>query len=66
MVINDSAQAITKMADAAFRQAAAKIIEEARRFGTSIIVYADGQIVERTWQETEQALAGKTNRADDD
>ncbi len=43
-------------ADAAFRQAAAKVIARARQHGTRIILYEDGQIVERTWQEMEEAL----------
>jgi hypothetical protein len=58
---NETTDSITKKADAAFRQAAAKVIEEARRYGTSIVVCEDGQIVERTWQEMERALMRKTD-----
>jgi hypothetical protein len=43
-------------ADAASRQAAVKVIARARQHGTRIIVYEDGQIVERAWQEMEEAL----------
>jgi hypothetical protein len=43
-------------AEAASRQAAAKVIARARQLGTGIIVYEDGQILERTWQEMEEAL----------
>ncbi len=47
-------------ADAAFRLAAVKVIERARRHGTRIIVCEDGRIVERASQEMERILARKS------
>ena len=58
-----SGDSIREKADAAFLQAAATVINRARQFGTRIIGWEDGRIVERTWQEMEQALAKKRNRA---
>jgi len=53
---------ITEKADAAFRQAAAKVIEHARRTSTPIVVWEDGRPVERTWKEMEQKLAKEPER----
>jgi hypothetical protein len=47
-------------ADAAFRQAAARVIERARQHGTRIIVCESGKIVERTWQEMHEAPKRKS------
>jgi hypothetical protein len=52
-----SPESLREKADAAFRQAAAKVIERARRHGTRIIVCENGQIVERTPEEMEEKLA---------
>ncbi len=46
-------------ADAAFRQAAATVIERAKQHGTKIIGCENGKIVERTWQEMQKALKRK-------
>jgi hypothetical protein len=55
--MNDNAETpIRAKADAAFRQAAARVIERAKEHGAKIIVCEDGQVVERTWQEMEKAL----------
>jgi hypothetical protein len=37
-------QNLTKLADAAFRQAARKVIERARETGTPLIVWENGEI----------------------
>jgi len=58
-----SGYSMREKADAAFLQAAVKVIEHARQTGTPIIVWEDGRIVERTWQEMEQAIAKKRNQA---
>jgi hypothetical protein len=42
---------LTEKAEAAFRQAAAKVIERARQTGTPVILWENGKVVERTWQE---------------
>jgi collagenase-like PrtC family protease len=56
----NSQTSIREKADAAFRQAAATVIERARQHGTKIIVCENGQIVERTWQEMQKALKRKS------
>ena len=48
---------LTEKADAAFRQAAVKVIEQARRTHTRIIVWENGRVVERTCDEMERELA---------
>jgi hypothetical protein len=58
---NNSADSIREKADAAFLQAAQVVIERAKRFGTRIVGWENGQIVERTWQEIELELAKKSN-----
>ena len=59
--MNDNAETpIRAKADAAFRQAAARVIDRARQHGTKIIVFEGGQVVERTWQEVEKAFTRKT------
>jgi hypothetical protein len=37
-------QELTKLADAAFKQATRKVIRRARETGTPVIVWADGQV----------------------
>jgi len=44
---------LTEKANAAFRQAAAKVVERARQTGTPVIVWENGQIVERSAEELE-------------
>jgi hypothetical protein len=39
-------QPLTKLADAAFRQAAQKVIERAEASGTPVIVWEDGEVKE--------------------
>ena len=56
-MIERSAHSIREKADAAFLRAAGDVIEEARRFGTPIVVYENGKVAERTWQEMEAVLA---------
>ena len=43
---NNDADGLTSKADAAFRQAAAKVLERARRTGTPIVIWKDGRVVE--------------------
>jgi len=52
----ETRETLTEKADAAFRQAAAKVIELARQTGTSVIVWEDGRIVEKTAEEAEREL----------
>jgi hypothetical protein len=42
---------MTEKADAAFRQVAAKVIERARQTGTPVILWENGRIVKRSWDE---------------
>ena len=44
---------LTEKADAAFRQAAAKVVERARQTGTPVIVWEKGQVTERSSEELE-------------
>jgi hypothetical protein len=41
-------------ADDAFLRAAAKVIERARQTGTPVIVWENGQVVERFYEEGEE------------
>jgi len=52
----DFIQALTEKADAAFRQAAAKVVELARQTGTPVIVWENGRIVEKSAEEAEMDL----------
>jgi len=52
-----SGDSIREKADAAFRQAAAKVIERARQHGTTIVVWENGRSVEWTWEEAARELA---------
>ena len=56
---------LTEKANAAFRQAAAKVVERARQTGTPVIVWENGQIVERSAEELEtvHATASRAARA---
>jgi hypothetical protein len=42
---------MTEKADAAFKQAAAKVIERGRQTATPVILWENGQIVKRSWKE---------------
>jgi hypothetical protein len=44
---------LTEKVDAAFRQAAAKVIERARQTGTPVIVWDNGQVKEYSAEELE-------------
>ena len=59
---DNSGESIRKKADAAFRQASAKVIQRARLHGTRIIVWEDGRVVERTCDEMERELAKKAKK----
>ena len=47
---------LTEKANAAFQQAAAKVIERARQTGTPVIVWEKGQIIERSVRGTGSKL----------
>jgi hypothetical protein len=49
-------QALTKLANAAFRQAAREVIRRAKESGTPVIVWEEGQIRERTAEEMERKV----------
>ncbi len=57
-----SGTSMREKADAAFRQAAAKVIERARQHGTTIVVWQNGRSVEWTWEEAERELAKHSNK----
>jgi hypothetical protein len=42
---------MTEKVDAACKQAAAKVIERARQTGTPVILWENGRIVKRSWEE---------------
>jgi isopentenyl diphosphate isomerase/L-lactate dehydrogenase-like FMN-dependent dehydrogenase len=42
---------MTEKADAAFKLAALKVLEVARQTGTPVILWEDGRIVKRSWEE---------------
>lgn len=48
--------ALTRLADAAFRQAAVKVIRLAEQSGTSVIVFEDGEIRHLTPEEAWERL----------
>jgi hypothetical protein len=60
---DSSGESVRQKADAAFRQAAIKVIQRARIHGTPIIVWEDGRIVERAWEEVERSLQQQTDPA---
>jgi hypothetical protein len=45
---------LTEKANAAFRQAAAKVVERARQTGTPVIVWEKGQVMEYSGEELER------------
>ena len=45
---------LTEKANAAFRQAAAKVVERARQTGTPVIVWEKGQVAEHSGEELER------------
>lgn len=48
---------LDQKADAAFRVAARKVIEDARRGGTGVVIWRDGRVVEISCEEAEALLA---------
>ena len=49
----ETTNTLTEKADAAFRQAAAKVLERARQTGTPVIVWEKGQVAEHSAEELE-------------
>ncbi|MGC8644168.1 MAG: hypothetical protein ACP5XB_30275 [Isosphaeraceae bacterium] len=63
---------LTQKANAAFRRAAAKVLERVRQSGTQVIIWENGRVVERSPEELEclltqdsPARASKTDRQDE-
>ena len=52
----EMARSLTDKANAAFRQAAAKVIERAKQTGTPVIVWENGQVKELAPQQVEQRM----------
>lgn len=44
---------LSALAEAAFRQAAVKVIERARQTGTPVILWRDGRVVEVPWDQVQ-------------
>jgi len=53
---------LTKKANAAFRQAAAKVVERARQTGTTVIVWENGQVAEYSAEELEGRYSEESQR----
>jgi len=53
---DETRDAFIEKADAAFREAAVKVIELARQTGTPVIVWENGRIVKKTAEEAEMEL----------
>lgn len=58
--MSSKADTLTDKANAAFRQATAKVIERARQTRTPVIVWEQGEVVQRSCEELE--LATTKNR----
>ena len=52
----EMARSLTDKANAAFRQAAAKVIERAKQTGTPVIVWENGQVKELAPQQAKQRM----------
>jgi hypothetical protein len=50
-VSNETGKILTEKADAAFRQAAIKVIERARQTGTPLILWGNGRVTEHSIEE---------------
>ena len=53
---------LTEKANAAFRQAASKVIERARQTGTPVIVWEEGRVIERTCEDLERPPTKKPRK----
>ena len=51
---SETHEALTEKANAAFRQAAAKVVERARQTGTPVIVWEQGLVAEHPAEELER------------
>jgi hypothetical protein len=58
-----SEHSMTKLADAAFRQAAEKVIQRAENSGTPVIVWLNGKVTELDPRLARVALKNKRRRA---
>jgi hypothetical protein len=58
---------MTEKVEAACKQAAAKVIERARQTGTPVVLWENGQIVKRSWEEliNEPTKTPEKSREDD-
>jgi hypothetical protein len=57
-------QSLTKLADAAFRQASRKVIQRAIESGTPVIIWADGAIKEVDPRKMRPLRTKRNKRAD--
>jgi len=48
---DETGESLTEKVEAAFRLAAAEVIERARQTGTPVILWENGKVIERTWDE---------------
>ena len=55
----ETGKRLTEKANAAFRQAAAKVVERARQTGTPVIVWERGQVAEHSAEELGGAKGAK-------
>ncbi len=53
---------LTKLADAAFRQAAKKVIQRAKETGTSLIVWENGEVKEMDPRKAEKPRKPKAGK----
>jgi hypothetical protein len=53
---------LSKLVDAAFKQAAVKVIERAKRTGTPVILWEDGAVTAVPYEELEAAVTGGTRK----
>lgn len=58
----DDFDSLSSKAEAAFRQAAAKVIQRAKQTGTSVVVWEDGQVKETSPDQLETAAVSDRPR----
>ncbi len=59
----ETGKSLTEKANAAFRQAAAKVVEQARQTGTPVIVWENGQVAEHSAEELEGQYSEGSQRS---
>jgi hypothetical protein len=58
----ETSNTLTEKAEAAFRQAAAKVVERARQTGTPVIVWEEGRIAEKAAEGVEKGKEPRKTR----